>query len=147
MYLNNQQYKPTKYYILQKLEEIMKIELLESKSKEEIGQIWTQHLSTKEGLCAVIPASTFQSMKDLYQVHKTFILPLPRKEGYEFVVVQFSGNQAHFTTLINFQAHAENAPECLTLVHFVDLVEAKGIVLMKGDFNPNVLVSFCQILS
>jgi len=122
-----------------KLEEIMKMELLDGKSKEEIGQIWTQHLSTKEGLCAVIPASTFRSMKDLYQVHKTFILPLPRKEGYEFVVVQFAGNEAHFTTLINFQAHSENAPECLTLVHFVDLIEDKGIVLMKGDFDPNVL--------
>ena len=119
----------------------MKMELLDGKSKEEIGQIWTQHLSTKEGLCAVIPASTFRSMKDLYQVHKTFILPLPRKEGYEFVVVQFAGNEAHFTTLINFQAHSENAPECLTLVHFVDLIEDKGIVLMKGDFDPNVLVS------
>ena len=130
-----------KYHIFQKLEEIMKMELLDGKSKEEIGQIWTQHLSTKEGLCAVIPASTFRSMKDLYQVHKTFILPLPRKEGYEFVVVQFAGNEAHFTTLINFQAHSENAPECLTLVHFVDLIEDKGIVLMKGDFDPNVLVS------
>ena len=125
---------------LQQLNEIMKIELLADKSKEDIGEIWTQHLSTKKGLGAVIPAATFQSMKDLYTKHPTFLLPLPRKEGYEFVVVQFAGNEAHFTTLINFQAHSENAPECLTLVHYVDLAEAKGIVLMKGDFDPNVLV-------
>ena len=119
----------------------MKTDLLEGKSKEEIGQIWTEYLATKEGLCAVIPSATFQSMKELYETHKTFLLPLPRKEGYEFVVVQFAGNEAHFTTLINFQAHAENAPECLTLVHYVDLAEDKGIVLMKGDYDPNVLVS------
>ena len=118
----------------------MKIDLLEGKSKEEISEIWTNYLSTKEGLCAVIPVATFESMKELYSIHKTFLLPLPRKEGYEFVVVQFAGNEAHFTTLINYQAHAENAPECLTLVHYVDLAKDKGIVLMKGDFDPNVLV-------
>ena len=32
-----------------------------------------------------------------------FLLPLPRQEGYEFVVVQFAGNEAHFTALINYQ--------------------------------------------
>ena len=127
--------------LLQKLSEIMKMDMIEGKSKEEIAAIWTGYLATKEGLCAVIPSATFQSMKDLYGIHKTFLLPLPRSEGYEFVVVQFEGNEAHFTTLINFQAHAENAPECLTLVHYVDLAEEKGIVLMKGDFDPNVLVS------
>ena len=33
-----------------------------------------------------------------------FLFPLPRANGYEFVMMQFSGNEAHFTTLINYQA-------------------------------------------
>ncbi len=33
-----------------------------------------------------------------------FLFPLPRKNGYEFILMQFSGNGAHFTTLINYQA-------------------------------------------
>jgi ATP synthase F1 complex assembly factor 1 len=33
-----------------------------------------------------------------------FLFPLPRKNGYEFVLMQFSNNEAHFTTLINYQA-------------------------------------------
>ena len=69
------------------------------------------------------------------------MFPLPRKQGYEFVVVQFEGKEAHFTTLINFQAHTENAPECLTLIHYTDLAEEKGIVLMVGEYDVNVLVS------
>ena len=69
-----------------------------------------------------------------------FLLPLPRKSGYEFFVVQFEGDEAHFTTLINFQAHSENAPECLTLVHYTDLAD-KGIVLMVGEFDSNIIVS------
>jgi len=66
---------------------------------------------------------------------------LPRKEGYEFVVVQFEGHEAHFTTLINYQAYQADAPECLTLVHYPDLAESKGIVLMAGEFDTNLMVS------
>jgi ATP synthase F1 complex assembly factor 1 len=69
------------------------------------------------------------------------LFPLPRKEGYEFVVVQFQGNEAHFTTLINYQAYEVNAPECLSLVHYTELAETKGIVLMVGEYDTNVLVS------
>ena len=69
------------------------------------------------------------------------MFPLPRQQGYEFVVVQFDGNQAHFTTLINYQAYQENAPECLTLVHYTELAEEKGLVLMVGEYDTNVLVS------
>lgn len=69
-----------------------------------------------------------------------FLFPLPRKEGYEFIVVQFEGKEAHFTTLINYQAFTENAPECLSLVHYTELAEEKGIVLMVGEYDTNILV-------
>merc|ERR1711915_853958 len=54
-------------------------------------------------------------------------------------VVQFLNNEAHFTTLINFQAHKENAPECLNLVHYTELMETKGIVLMVGEYDKDSL--------
>lgn len=122
-----------------KLNDVMKMELLADKTKEEIATIWTQHFASKDAVCAIIPYDTFKKMKELYDIHKTFLFPLPRKEGYEFVVVQFSGNEAHFTSLINFQAYHENAPECLTLVHYLDLAESKDIVLMVGHFDKNML--------
>ncbi len=56
-------------------------------------------------------------------------------------MVQFEGHEAHFTTLINFQAYGANAPECLTLIHYPDFAEQKGIVLMVGEFDKNLLVS------
>lgn len=54
-------------------------------------------------------------------------------------MVQFSGHEAHFTTLINFQAFGENAPECLTMVHYPDLASQKGIVLMSGLYDDKLL--------
>ena len=38
------------------------------------------------------------------------------------------------------QAHKENAPECLSMTHYIDLKE-KGLVLMRGEYNKDVLVS------
>jgi ATP synthase F1 complex assembly factor 1 len=38
------------------------------------------------------------------------------------------------------QAHKENAPECLTMTHYVELKE-KGLVLMCGEYDKDVLVS------
>merc|ERR1712059_212021 len=78
-------------------------------------------------------------MQERFKEHTTFLFPLPRDQGYEFVVVQFLGKEAHFTTLINFQAHKENAPECLSMVHYTELVEEKGIVLMVGEYDKDVL--------
>ena len=67
---------------------------------------------------------------------------MPRTGGYEFIVVQFEGTEAaHFTTLLNYQAHKELAPECLTIIYYTDLMEEKGIVLMRGEYDKNVLVS------
>ena len=108
-----------------KLSEIMKVELLKDKSKDEIADIWSLHHSRKDAVSAVIPADIWEPMKQRFLDYKTFLFPLPRKEGYEFIVVQFLGNEAHFTTLINFQAHHENAPECLTLEHYTELLGEK----------------------
>ncbi|XP_059091652.1 ATP synthase mitochondrial F1 complex assembly factor 1-like isoform X2 [Tigriopus californicus] len=122
-----------------KLNDRMKVDLLMDKTPEEIGKIWREFHLTKDSLSAVIPTDVYKQMAERFVEYKTFLFPLPRKQGYEFIVVQFLGNGAHFTTLINFQAHAENAPECLTLTHYTDLAEEKGIVLMVGEYDPNVL--------
>jgi ATP synthase F1 complex assembly factor 1 len=42
------------------------------------------------------------------------------------------------------QAHKENAPECLTVTHYTDLKE-KGLVLLRGEYNKDVLVSMTAI--
>jgi len=121
------------------LDKIMKTELLHDKTTEEITQIWTKHFADQDKICAVIPVDTYAAMKHRFQQYNTFLFPIPRKNGYEFVVVQFQGDEAHFTTLINFQAHKENAPECLSLMHYTELSESKGLVLMVGEYDKDSL--------
>ena len=122
-----------------KLDSIMKLDLLKNKTKEEISEIWRMHHADIDAVSAVIPVETWLAMQQRFLQYKTFLFPLPRKDGYEFIVVQFHGKSAHFTTLINYQAHQENAPECLTLDHYTELQEDKEIVLMVGRYDTNLL--------
>ena len=122
-----------------KLDSIMKLDLLKNKTKEEISEIWRVHHSDIDAVSAVIPVETWLAMQQRFLQYKTFLFPLPRKDGYEFIVVQFLGKSAHFTTLINYQAHQENAPECLTLDHYTEFQDDKGIVLMVGRYDTNLL--------
>ena len=78
--------------------------------------------------------------QERFEEFNTFLFPLPRDQGYEFFVVQFLGKEAHFTSLINYQAHKENAPECLNMMHYTELADTKGVVLMVGEYDKDNLV-------
>lgn len=128
------------------LDSVLKLDLLADKSAGEIEQIWCKHFSSKDAVAAVIPAQTFKVMQERFEEFNTFLFPLPRDQGYEFFVVQFFGKEAHFTSLINYQAHKENAPECLNMMHYTELADTKGIVLMVGEYDKDNL-NFSQAWS
>ncbi|XP_066249934.1 ATP synthase mitochondrial F1 complex assembly factor 1 [Euwallacea similis] len=123
-----------------KLDDILKVDLIKDKSKEEIEVIWEKYHSEKEGcIAAVIPAKDFALLEERSSKYHTFLFPLPRSQGYEFIMCQFELNAVHFTPLLYFQVHKENAPECLTITHYKEFKDNKGIILMRGEYNKNVL--------
>lgn len=117
----------------------MKLELLENKGKQDIIDIWLDYHKTRDCICGVMEPKIFDAMFEKGAKYSTFILPLPRKNGYEFILSQFFGTEVHMTQLLSYQAHLENAPECLKMVHYTDLRESKDIILMKGEFDTNIL--------
>lgn len=42
-------------------------------------------------------------------------------------------------TVVFMQVHKENAPECLTITHYSEFKDSKGIVLMRGEFDKNII--------
>lgn len=121
-----------------KLEDIMKLELVEGKSVEEIKTIWLEYHKQKDSIAAVIPTEFFDKMMTTAKQHPVFIFPIPRSQGFEFIMFQFSANTVHFTPLLCYQVHKENAPECLNIIHYTEFKD-KGIVLMRGEFDTKVL--------
>ncbi|XP_076050601.1 ATP synthase mitochondrial F1 complex assembly factor 1 [Oratosquilla oratoria] len=120
------------------LDRIMKMELLKDKPADEIKYIWNEHFKSKECISGVMDAQLYEKIHHNGMQYPTFVLPLIRDQGYEFILVQFANQEAHFTPLVNYQAYQENAPECLTMVHYTDLQE-KNIVLMHGEFDKNII--------
>ncbi|CRK92359.1 CLUMA_CG005911, isoform A [Clunio marinus] len=123
-----------------KLEDLMKLDRLEGKSIEEIKQIWLEYHKQKEVIAAVIPTEAFESIMANAKKFPIFIFPIPRSQGYEFIMFQFAANTIHFTPLLCYQVHKENAPECLNIVHYTEFKD-KGIVLMRGEYDTNVLTA------
>uniref|UniRef100_A0A8C3MYA1 Uncharacterized protein n=1 Tax=Geospiza parvula TaxID=87175 RepID=A0A8C3MYA1_GEOPR len=131
------------------LDSILNVEMVKEKSAEEITQVmdlnginFASHLifSAKDTVYAVIPADKFDLMWKRAQKCPSFLYALPRKEGYEFFVGQWSGTELHFTSLINVQTQGETAPSQLVLYHYPDLQKEKGIVLMTAEMDSKFLV-------
>ncbi|NWV00208.1 ATPF1 factor, partial [Upupa epops] len=123
------------------LDSILNIEMVKEKSPEEIKQIWNQYFSAKDTVYAVIPAEKFDLIWKRAQKCPSFLYALPRKEGYEFFVGQWSGTELHFTSLINIQTQGENALSQLVLYHYPELRKDKGIVLMTSEMDSKFLVA------
>ncbi|KAG5671732.1 hypothetical protein PVAND_001912 [Polypedilum vanderplanki] len=121
-----------------KLEDIMKIELLEGKSADEIKEIWLEYHKSKDVIAAVVPTEIFNKLMDNAKKYPIFIFPIPRSQGFEFIMLQFAANTVHFTPLLCYQVHKENAPECLNIVHYIEFKD-KGIVLMRGEYDTKVI--------
>lgn len=81
-------------------------------------------------------------------------------------MLQFAGNEVHFTPLISYQVeiqikfgtfliialnlkymyffqqtHKENAPDCLAITYYTELLDDKNLVLLRGEFDKNIIVS------
>ncbi|KAF9197369.1 hypothetical protein BGZ49_002219 [Haplosporangium sp. Z 27] len=133
------------------LDKIMKLELVKDLPAQEIEKIWIQkHLDMEDSISAVVPAETYKKMLARSREYPMFLLPLSHGDGVEFYLLQFSFHQVIFTSLLEYQTHGENARPFLTLTHYPELIDSKGIVLMNGSVstNPRVLsLDQAQILT
>ncbi|KAL4634846.1 ATP synthase mitochondrial F1 complex assembly factor 1 isoform X1 [Arapaima gigas] len=121
------------------LASILNLDMVQDKSGKEVAELWMQYFATKDTISAVIPGKTFEVMLNRAKSCPTFLYALPREEGYEFFLGQWSGLQLHFTSLINVQTMGENAPSQLILYHYSDLQKDKGIVLMTAEMNTEFI--------
>ncbi|XP_048507077.1 ATP synthase mitochondrial F1 complex assembly factor 1 isoform X1 [Athalia rosae] len=118
-----------------RLSDVMKVELIENKTRDEIINIWHEYHRQKDCISGAMTATQFDKLFKLAKEYPTFLLPLPRSQGYEFIMSQFHGTKIHMTPLLWYQVHKENAPECLSMTHYIELAQSKDLVLMRGEFD------------
>jgi len=122
------------------LNDIVKLELFHEKTADEIQHIWLEYHkgSAANVVSAVVPPKALLAMTSQSAVNPQFLYAVPRGQGMEFVLGQWKKTDCYFTPLIQYQTHGENAPVALTIHHFDELVDSKEVVLMRGEFDPNV---------
>lgn len=121
------------------LDSIMKIDKVAELEPEAIKAIWITFISELSKFPGMISDKEYETIAKRSSEFTTFIFPLPREQGYEFILAQWAGHECHFTPLINFQAHGENAPSIMTVVYFDELLESKKISLEMTEVDSNNL--------
>jgi ATP synthase mitochondrial F1 complex assembly factor 1 len=86
-----------------KLGDIFKIELVKDKSPAEIQSIWQDYHKDKEVISAIIQQEQYLALNKNMKNFPTFLFPLPRSQGYEFIMCQSYGKTVHFTPLLAYQ--------------------------------------------
>lgn len=124
-----------------KLDDIMKMELIEGQSTQEIGRIWCEFHKGKDCVANVITRDVYSIMRDRCVKYPTFVHPVPKDKGYEFYMSFFEEDAAHFTPLRKYKELKENSPECLEIHYYTELMDSKNIVLIRGTYDTDELTA------
>lgn len=121
--------------------------------RKELELIWKARFSQDQTLSAVVEDIQFASMYANAFKNSSFILPLPKGDGYELHFVQWAfvgpkTTHCMLTTLAEYKLHQEYAKPHTTLMFHQELVGSKGIVLMNGavEKESNVKVAEAHLL-
>lgn len=123
------------------LDTIVKLDHIANKTSAEISYIWLEyHKNVSDNiLSAVVLTELYGKIRELSTDCPVFVYCLPRSDGFEFFLAQFSNDECYFTPLISYHAHKEEAPPCLSLTHYTDLSLDKDIVLLRGEFDKQII--------
>eukprot|EP00730_Choanoeca_flexa_P007623 TRINITY_DN12360_c0_g4_i3.p1 TRINITY_DN12360_c0_g4~~TRINITY_DN12360_c0_g4_i3.p1 ORF type:complete len:308 (+),score=90.17 TRINITY_DN12360_c0_g4_i3:96-1019(+) len=121
------------------LSDYLELPLLGKLSPQEIESLYTDRMKHEAGVAATIPADVYTMMHHRGQECPNFLHMLPREDGFELYLSQIDQHQCGFTPLLEFQTHQENARPSLSLSFYTELKQSKGLVFMRGEFDPDYL--------
>jgi len=121
------------------LDEIMKLSSLLSLDRQDICFIWTEFHNSAQMIAAVMSGSKHESIVKKAEAYSSFVLPLPRKGLHEFFLAQYGDDSFYFTPLAVYHKYKENSPVCLTLSHYDELKETKDLILLRGEYDKDVI--------
>lgn len=122
------------------LDKIMNVEKLKDKTATEIEQIWKTYQTPRDAVFACINKNYWSYISIMAQTFPTFVYPLPRDNNqWFFYVGQWGGNEINFTGLEHYKLNGPDAPVLLSMCHYPDLIDDKGICLMVGDVDSSLI--------
>ncbi|ORY78214.1 ATP11 protein-domain-containing protein, partial [Protomyces lactucae-debilis] len=127
-----------------KIDNYIALDKLRLHEPKEIELLWRARFANQEtALCAVIQGDTYKTLYRNARHHPMFVLPLFRPgQGVEMQFCQWTfpdGETAHLilTSLLEYKTRGEYARPHTIIEHHAELLEEKGLVLMKGDLTDS----------
>ncbi|KNE68773.1 hypothetical protein AMAG_13413 [Allomyces macrogynus ATCC 38327] len=124
---------------VKKLGDLVHLDKLQSESPEVIEKLWVGFHSNKDAVSAVIPREMYLQLHGRAKQYPQFVLPVFHGDGAETFLLQHSGHQTFFTSMLSYQTHGAEAPVLFTLTYYKDLMDDKGIVLVRGEVDLDKL--------
>lgn len=118
-----------------KLDEIMKTELLDGKSKVEVLDMWTSYHADKQGvLGSMLDVNNSVKVIDRAEKRPFFIQPVFREDGHFMLVSQYQSPSHFFLAYLeDYKMDPNRAQPLLTFSMFTDLNESHNISLLRCD--------------
>ncbi|KAL9656634.1 hypothetical protein ABK040_002905 [Willaertia magna] len=118
------------------LDQIIKVPLLERETPEVIRKIWTEHYYMNPTIISdIVPYIKYQVLLHRAKECPMFVLPVFKNIGFQTMVLQLQKDHVLFTGMREFKAKGEYAQPYLSVSHFTEFSQSKGIVLMRGEIN------------
>ncbi|KAF4128862.1 ATP11 protein [Phytophthora infestans] len=116
------------------LEQIVKMELLESEQAPKIRNIWEEfHADKDDAVATTLDISEFQSLVKRAEAAPYFIFPVYRQEGFFNMLCQFQQSCFLITYLEAFKENPSAAPPCVAISLYDDLLTKKELALVRAD--------------
>ncbi|CAM9138151.1 unnamed protein product [Ectocarpus fasciculatus] len=122
-----------------KLEDITNLPLLAKEEKESIADIWTAyHDEREDSLGTVIPGDSLDDLQAKAKKCPMFVLPVWRDEGHFMMLSQYQDMCFLLTYLEDYKVNPGGAQPYATISMYNDLVDSKGLGLIRADITPNL---------
>eukprot|EP00850_Spirogloea_muscicola_P005940 SM000027S09721 [mRNA] locus=s27:891595:892665:- [translate_table: standard] len=115
------------------LDAIIKLEAVAGKTAEEIAAIWQDYHLGRGHVSAVMAARLFATLADRATRCPLFVLPVRKERGFITMLLQAQMPHLLFTGLEDYKALGPQATPYMTVSHYKDLADTKGLVLVRGD--------------
>ncbi|GMH02046.1 hypothetical protein Nepgr_003885 [Nepenthes gracilis] len=115
------------------LESIMDIGRAKNKSPEDLASIWDDYHLGRGHIGASMKAKLYRLLEQRAADCQYFVIPLWRGSGYTTMFAQVKIPHMMFTSLEDYKARGTQASPYLTVCHYTEFAESKGLVLIRGD--------------
>ena len=117
-----------------RLREIVKVSLFDKESPQVIEEIWKDYHNAKPHTIAkVVPTSLYRQLVHNATHSPMFIYPVPKEGGHFILLSQSQQKSFIFTYLEDYKKNPLSANPYLVITCFDELVDTKGIALIRGD--------------